>query len=797
MRPVRPIKIEIKTTKEKPLNSRVVTTTSRPLFLYTHWFRSPKRFKVADSSPPKNPFLTFFPFTHMAEEEVMTFPVQPSDLKRKLEDVESEVLEKHAGSIDGSNEVSVDDGEKASDCSQTKRIKLSDSAADGLGIVKTEESVKESMEEGTGKPTEEKDENQDVKPLIEKAQELIHTDESEVKMDDVKVEDNQPASAEAATSQEVSVEESKEVNISGSQKEADDSSKETNEVENEVNDGGSQKEDDNENKESIAGKENGEDSKEVNGSGSHEETGDESKEANGGSSNKEVDETRRIEVPSSKVGTLIGKGGEMVRHLQFKSGAKIQIRRDSEADPNSSLRPVEIIGKAASIEKAEMLINQIIAETEAGGVPTLYLKVQEQLEIKVPNDKVGVIIGRGGDTIKSMQTKSRARIQLIPHEEGDGSKERTVRISGDKRQIEVASAMINDVMYQDTRPSPYSSGYNQPPYQPRGPNGPPQWGSRGPHGPHSMPFNYHHGGPYQSQGSQYRPPNSGGYPSQRMPPRSGYGSGWEQRPPHSGPYDYYGRQGAPSPGPVPSHGPPYSQSGSQQNYGPPMYDHPSYDNPPVQQPYGYGTSQQGYPPAGGQHQMQQPARPYGMQGPAEQGYGPPRPSAPSGDVPYQGPAQAAPTYGTSMAPQQQYGYASSAPAQQTYPSYSSAAPTDGYNGTQAQAPAVAPAYEQQQQHSAQPASGAQQTSAGYGQVPPTGGYSSYPSTQPAYGNPPAQSNGNYGYGSQYPNYGGGNAYSQTAPVGQTAYSQTAPAQVGYEQTATQSTGYAAAPGTAQ
>ncbi|CAA7040427.1 unnamed protein product [Microthlaspi erraticum] len=63
----------------------------------------------------------------------------------------------------------------------------------------------------------------------------------------------------------------------------------------------------------------------------------ESKEANGGSSNKEVDETRRIKGTSSKVGTLIGKGGEMVRHLQFKSGAKIQIRTDSEADPNSSL----------------------------------------------------------------------------------------------------------------------------------------------------------------------------------------------------------------------------------------------------------------------------------------------------------------------------------------------------------------------------------------------------------------------------------------------------------------------------
>ncbi|CAN8290143.1 unnamed protein product [Cochlearia groenlandica] len=719
----------------------------------------------------------------MAEEEVIALPVQPSDHKRKLENVESEILEQHRVSIDCNKEAPVDDGEDASDFSQAKRPKLDDESVDGLGIEKTLES---------GSPTEKGKEDSGEK---------LHRDESENKFDDdeSKPEDNQPASVEALTSQEVSVEESKDVDTSGWQKEADENGKETNDADpqevnerKEVNDGGSsQKRDDNGSKEANEDGCQEERKDVVNGSESH---GENTKEVNGGDPQKEVDNTqsitRRIEVPSSKVGTLIGKGGEMVRHLQVTSGAKIQIRRDAEADPNSSLRPVELIGTVSCVDKAEKLIHGVIAESEAGGIPALAARgVPEQMEIKVPNDKVGVIIGRGGETIKNMQTKSRARIQLIPHEEGDGSKERTVRISGDKRQIDIATALIKDAMYQDTRPSHYSGGYNQPGYQPRGPSGPSQWDSRGPHDPHSMPYNYHHGGPYSSQGSHFRPPNSGGYPPQHMPPRSGYGPGWERRPPHSGPYDYYGRQGPQTP---PSHAAPYSQTGPQQNYGP-KYDQPNYDYPPMHQSYGgYGGSQQGYPPAGGQHQMQQPNRSYGWQGSAEQGYGPPRPAAPSGDAPFQGPAQAAPSYGANMAPQQQYGYASSAPSQQTYPPYSSSTPSDGYNGTQA--PATVPPYEQ---HGAQPASGVQQPSAGYGQAPPTGDYNSYPSTQPAYGNAPSQSNGNYGYGSQYPSYGGGNASAYSAPAGPTAYSQTAPAQAGYEQSATQSTGYAAAPGTTQ
>lgn len=295
----------------------------------------------------------------MAEEEVVAIPVQPSDHKRKLENLESEILEQHvAGSIDSSNEVSVDDDVKnASEYSQAKRTKLDNEATDGLGIDPLScfklkmrfffyllwlciskksshlflnlELINETfiliglcygivmlgtgkcLESGEERPDGSKDENQDRDSVIEKVQDPIHAEESEDKMDDNgKPEDNQLASVEAVTCQEVSVEESKEVNISGSQKEADDDSNETNgaialkEVENkikEVNNGGSEKEDDSENKEANTGGE----SKEVNGSGSHEEIGDESKEANGGSSHKDVDDTqsttRRIDVPSSKV----------------------------------------------------------------------------------------------------------------------------------------------------------------------------------------------------------------------------------------------------------------------------------------------------------------------------------------------------------------------------------------------------------------------------------------------------------------------------------------------------------------
>lgn len=63
-----------------------------------------------------------------------------------------------------------------------------------------------------------------------------------------------------------------------------------------------------------------------------------------------------------QVGVLIGKGGDTIRYLQYNSGAKIQITRDADADPQSTTRPVELIGTLSSIKKAEKLINAVIAE---------------------------------------------------------------------------------------------------------------------------------------------------------------------------------------------------------------------------------------------------------------------------------------------------------------------------------------------------------------------------------------------------------------------------------------------------
>jgi hypothetical protein len=57
---------------------------------------------------------------------------------------------------------------------------------------------------------------------------------------------------------------------------------------------------------------------------------------------------------------VIGKGGETIKMLQSKTGAQIQVARDTEADPNG-MRPITISGTPMQMEAARREIDQLIA----------------------------------------------------------------------------------------------------------------------------------------------------------------------------------------------------------------------------------------------------------------------------------------------------------------------------------------------------------------------------------------------------------------------------------------------------
>lgn len=67
-------------------------------------------------------------------------------------------------------------------------------------------------------------------------------------------------------------------------------------------------------------------------------------------------------VPGPKVGLIIGKGGETIKQLQEKSGAKMVVIQEG---PNPEQeKPLRITGDPQKVEYAKQLVYDLIAEKE-------------------------------------------------------------------------------------------------------------------------------------------------------------------------------------------------------------------------------------------------------------------------------------------------------------------------------------------------------------------------------------------------------------------------------------------------
>ncbi|AEO71919.1 uncharacterized protein THITE_2124810 [Thermothielavioides terrestris NRRL 8126] len=168
---------------------------------------------------------------------------------------------------------------------------------------------------------------------------------------------------------------------------------------------------------------------------------------------KDGEDSLQIMVPDRTVGLIIGRGGETIRDLQERSGCHINIV--SENKSVNGLRPVNLIGPPAAARHAKELILEIVdSDSRNGNNPAIARggrgdnyggggpdKVNDS--IYVPSDAVGMIIGKGGETIREMQNMTGCKINVL-QPSGPGEVEREIELVGSRDAIAQAKRAIED-----------------------------------------------------------------------------------------------------------------------------------------------------------------------------------------------------------------------------------------------------------------------------------------------------------------------------------------------------------------
>lgn len=143
---------------------------------------------------------------------------------------------------------------------------------------------------------------------------------------------------------------------------------------------------------------------------------------------REGEASSQIMVPDKTVGLIIGRGGETIKDLQERSGCHVNIVGENKSQ--SGLRPVNLIGSQEATAKARQLILEIV-ESDSRGLSANNQTASRGFQdpysnpsgagggasgadktIHVPSEAVGMIIGKGGETIKDMQRTTGCKINV-------------------------------------------------------------------------------------------------------------------------------------------------------------------------------------------------------------------------------------------------------------------------------------------------------------------------------------------------------------------------------------------------
>jgi len=155
-----------------------------------------------------------------------------------------------------------------------------------------------------------------------------------------------------------------------------------------------------------------------------------------------------VVVPSSYVGWLKGRGGAMIREIETRSGASVEVDQSTK---DTGVCTVHIRGVPDTKRKAYgLVVAEVMKVADQSGSVEDFNSVGTKLEIFIDAQYVGWVKGPKGKVVQDISDRSATRIDV---EQGQGSQSSvaSVKIYGTLEGVECAKEMI---AYEISKVSP-------------------------------------------------------------------------------------------------------------------------------------------------------------------------------------------------------------------------------------------------------------------------------------------------------------------------------------------------------
>jgi len=150
-------------------------------------------------------------------------------------------------------------------------------------------------------------------------------------------------------------------------------------------------------------------------------------------------------INSGHIGSLIGKGGKVIKSMKEESGANIYITNGQSME-----RIVNVKGSPDNVHKAYTRICKQLEQNQGqarGGMRGSSSNVQISLNLVIASNQCGSLIGKGGTTIKQIKKETGANIQ-ISTDPLPGCTEKSATVSGTSDSVAQAVKEIVAILVE-------------------------------------------------------------------------------------------------------------------------------------------------------------------------------------------------------------------------------------------------------------------------------------------------------------------------------------------------------------
>ena len=150
----------------------------------------------------------------------------------------------------------------------------------------------------------------------------------------------------------------------------------------------------------------------------------------------------RFTLPDKVAGSVIGRAGQVLQEFEQSTGAQIKVSPSKTYFPTTNERTIIICGEDRPVKM---------------GLPFLLRKLQEHgqdvrsmfLKMIIPNGSIPNIIGKGGEVVRSIQSRTGASVHLC--ERIEGISETILELKGSEDSIINAGSELIDIIQGDPK----------------------------------------------------------------------------------------------------------------------------------------------------------------------------------------------------------------------------------------------------------------------------------------------------------------------------------------------------------